>query len=172
MTLPLLMEEYVEAMHQRKEELKALYRENKKITDDNYDKSLAVKCVNGTFVGRKVEDIIEYRGIPFVGKQPVGELRWKAPVDYAADDGVYEAYTNGKTACQRPVETASVQGEDCLYLNIWKAEDAGAGGAKAAHPAPAPALTHPCVSRKSRSWCGFTAAVSRLAQLTNRGIVC
>ncbi len=126
MTLPLLMEEYVKAMRQRNEELKALYRENKKITDDNYDKSLAVKCVNGTFVGRKVEDIIEYRGIPFVGKQPVGELRWKAPVDYAADDGVYEAYTNGKTACQRPVETASVQGEDCLYLNIWKAEDAGA----------------------------------------------
>ena len=75
MTLPLSMEEYVEAMRQRNEELKALYRENKKITDDNYDKSLAVKCVNGTFVGRKVEDIIEYRGIPFVGKQPVGELR-------------------------------------------------------------------------------------------------
>lgn len=26
----------------------ALYGENKKITDDNYDRSLAVKCVNGT----------------------------------------------------------------------------------------------------------------------------
>ena len=67
MTLPLLMEEYVKEMRQRNEELKALYRENKKITDDNYDKSLAVKCVNGTFVGRKVEDIIEYRGISDIG---------------------------------------------------------------------------------------------------------
>ena len=77
MTLPLLMEEYVKAMRQKNEELKALYRENKKITDDNYDKSLAVKCINGTFVGRKVEDIIEYRGIPFVGKQPLGNFAGK-----------------------------------------------------------------------------------------------
>ena len=29
------------------------YKENKKITGGNYDKSLAVKCVNGTFVGKK-----------------------------------------------------------------------------------------------------------------------
>ena len=33
--------------------MQALYGENKKITDGNYDKSLAVKCVNGTFVGRQ-----------------------------------------------------------------------------------------------------------------------
>jgi len=40
--------------------LQALYGENKKITDGNYDKSLAVKCVNGTFVGKKTQDIIAY----------------------------------------------------------------------------------------------------------------
>ena len=45
--------------------------ENKKITDGNYDKSLAVKCinydkslavrsVNGTFVGRREGNIISY----------------------------------------------------------------------------------------------------------------
>ena len=45
---------------------------NKKITDGNYDKSLAVKCINGTFVGKKTENIISYKGIPFVGQQPVG----------------------------------------------------------------------------------------------------
>ena len=50
-----------------------------KITDGRYDQSLAVKCVNGTFVGQKVENIISYKGIPFVGQQPVGNLRWKAP---------------------------------------------------------------------------------------------
>ncbi len=43
---------------------------NKKITDSNYDKSLAVKCINGTFVGRKTENVITYKGIPFVGQQP------------------------------------------------------------------------------------------------------
>ena len=28
---------------------------NKQITDGNYDQSLAVKCINGTFVGKKSE---------------------------------------------------------------------------------------------------------------------
>ena len=51
--------------------------ENKKITNGNYDPSLAVKCINGTFVGMKTENVIGYKGIPFVGKQPVGDLRWK-----------------------------------------------------------------------------------------------
>ena len=31
------------------------YRANQKITDGNYDKSLAVRCINGTFVGKKLE---------------------------------------------------------------------------------------------------------------------
>ena len=35
--------------------MRALYGENKQITDDNYDKSLAVKCINGTFVGKAKE---------------------------------------------------------------------------------------------------------------------
>ena len=114
-------------MNGMKEEIRAQYGENKKITDGNYDKSLAVKCVNGTFVGKKTENIIAYKGIPFVGEQPVGNLRWKAPVDVVPDDGVYEAYYNAKSPCQEeaPSEPASlyVQGEDCLYLNVWKADD-------------------------------------------------
>ena len=48
---------------------------NKKITDGNYDKSLAIKCINGTFVGQKSENIISYKGIPFVGQQPVADLQ-------------------------------------------------------------------------------------------------
>ena len=110
-----------------KEEMRALYGENKKITDGNYDKSLAVKCVNGTFVGKKNDGVVAYKGIPFVGKQPVGELRWKAPVEFVPDDGVYEAYYNGKTPCQidygAQIASVYVSGEDCLYLNIWKADD-------------------------------------------------
>ncbi len=50
-------------------------------------------------------------------------------VDYTADDGVYEAYYIAKSPRQHETldEEASlyVQGEDCLNLNIWKAEDAG-----------------------------------------------
>ena len=108
-----------------REKLRAQYGENKEITNGNYDKSLAVKCVNGTFVGKKTGDVVAFKGIPFVGKQPVGELRWKAPVDYTLDNGVYEAYYNGKSPCQGVdvFQAASlyVQGEDCLYLNVWKA---------------------------------------------------
>ena len=98
---------------------------NKKITDGNYDKSLAVKCINGTFVGKKTENVITYKGIPFVGQQPVGNLRWKAPVEYTANDGVYEAYYNAKGACQ-PEGSVDSQGEDCLYLNVWKTEGTSA----------------------------------------------
>lgn len=40
-------------------------KENKKNTDGNYDKSLAVKCVNGTFVGQKTDHVLTYKGILF-----------------------------------------------------------------------------------------------------------
>ena len=102
---------------------------NKRVTGGSYDKALAVKCVNGTFVGEKTENIIAYKGIPFVGRQPVGDLRWKAPVDVVPDDGIYEAYNYGKAPVQAPGDSAVKYGmsEDCLYLNIWKADKAADG---------------------------------------------
>ena len=98
---------------------------NQEIIDGNYDKSLAVKCINGTFVGQKKENIISYKGIPFVGQQPVGNLRWKAPVDVTPNDGVYEAYYYGKAPIQEHGDPAAEYGtsEDCLYLNVWRAAD-------------------------------------------------
>ena len=98
---------------------------NQKIIDGNYDKSLSVKCINGTFVGQKKENIISYKGIPFVGQQPVGNLRWKAPVDVTPNDGVYEAYYYGKAPIQEHGDPAAEYGtsEDCLYLNVWRAAD-------------------------------------------------
>ena len=98
---------------------------NKEITDGNYDKSLAVKCINGTFVGQKTENIISYKGIPFVGQQPVGNLRWKAPVEFTPNDGVYEAYNYGKAPVQAPGDPSVEYGmsENCLYLNLWKSDE-------------------------------------------------
>ncbi len=113
-----------------KELLRSMYGgENKKIGDGEYDKSLAVKCKNGTFVGKKTDNIIAYRGIPYVGEQPTGNMRWKAPVDVVSDDGVYEAYYNAKSAYGNgQLETGSLydMSEDCLYLNVWKSDDASA----------------------------------------------
>jgi len=105
-----------------KEKVRAFYGENKEITDSTYDQSLAVKCINGTFVGKLVDSTIVFRGIPYVGKQPVGELRWKAPLEALPDSGVYEAYYNAKSAPQPEVEVSSYyyQDENCLYLNVWK----------------------------------------------------
>ena len=111
-----------------REKLKRMYGgENKPIVDGNYDKSLAVRCINGTFVGRKTEDITVFRGIPYVGRQPVGDLRWKAPVDVFPDDGVYEACYNAKSAYGNgQLETGSLyyMDEDCLYLNVFRPDDA------------------------------------------------
>ena len=117
-------------LDEEREQLRAQYGENKKIEDGNYDESLAVKCVNGTFVGRRENGVVAFKGIPFVGEQPVGELRWKAPVDVAPDDGVYEAYHNAKSSYGNELlETGSLfyQDEACLYLNVWKTDDASAG---------------------------------------------
>ena len=111
-------------MSKIEEKLKPQYGENRQITDGNYDHSLVVKCINGTFVGKKADNIISYKGIPFVGQQPVGNLRWKAPVDVTPDDGVYEAYYYGKAPVQEVGDPAAEYGtgEDCLYLNVWKAD--------------------------------------------------
>ena len=105
------------------------YGENRPVMDGKYDKSLAVKCINGTFVGQKQENVLSFKGIPYVGAQPVGDLRWKAPVDVMPCDGVYEAFYYGKSPVQSPGDPAALypMGEDCLSLNIWKAEGPAAG---------------------------------------------
>ena len=105
------------------------YGENRPVTDGKYNKSLAVKCINGTFVGQKQENVLSFKGIPYVGAQPVGDLRWKAPVDVTPCDGVFEAFYYGKSPVQSPGDPAALypMGEDCLSLNIWKAEGSAAG---------------------------------------------
>lgn len=107
-----------------REIVRARYGENHEITDGAYDESLAVKCINGTFVGKKAGDVIAYKGIPFVGEQPVGKNRFKKPVAFGEDEGVYEAYHFAKASLQPESSddagALAVVGEDSLYLNIWK----------------------------------------------------
>ena len=54
----------MDEMEEYRKMIRAFYGENKTITDGNYDKSLAVKCINGTFVGKQTDGIIAFRGIP------------------------------------------------------------------------------------------------------------
>lgn len=103
-------------------EMLAMYGENKEIEGD-YDKDLSAKAVNGTYVGKvDTDNIVSWKGIPYA-KQPVGELRWKAPQKPDASDKVFEAYYFGKSSVQveggDEVSSLYPQGEDCLNLNIW-----------------------------------------------------
>jgi para-nitrobenzyl esterase len=86
------------------------------------DPALCVKCRSGSFVGKKNGDVLCFKGVPFA-LPPTGDRRWKKPVPVPDDDGVYEAYYNGKSPIQTEWRTEQAsyypQGEDCLYLNIW-----------------------------------------------------
>ena len=98
------------------------YAPNREITGA-YDKTAAAVCANGTFVGERTGDVIAYRGIPYA-QQPVGKLRWKAPLDPLPSKKVYEAVHFGKSCLQPPDhgEKASLyeQGEDCLTLCVYR----------------------------------------------------
>ena len=116
-----LYRKHVEEEDPEKDYVRSTIGVNHKITGD-YDKSLAVTCHNGTFVGIRQDDVMSFKGIPYA-VQPTGKYRWK-PVPVAEeDDGVYEAYHYGKSPIQTEAasERASYyeQGEECLHLNIW-----------------------------------------------------
>ena len=115
-------------MHQKnvkkqniKDILKARYGENRPLPADCAP-APAAKCVNGTFAGKARGDVNICLGIPFA-QPPTGERRWKRPLPVQPDDGIYEAYYNGKSPIQTEWRTEQAsyypQGEDCLYLNIW-----------------------------------------------------
>ena len=82
-----------------------------------------VACENGVMLGKKVDGVISFKGVPFA-KQPVGDLRWKAPQAPDPSDEEVECYDFGHVALQFewPSEPASYtpKGEDCLTLNIWE----------------------------------------------------
>jgi len=83
-----------------------------------YDEALAVKCSNGTFVGREKDGVKAWLGLPFA-VPPVGELRWKDPVPAPDSDGVFEAYDFGKRSIQFGPNRVPC-GEDCLSLCVYK----------------------------------------------------
>ena len=93
------------------------------IINDGYESELSAECENGVFVGARAGEVCVFRGIPYA-KPPVGALRWKAPEPVDSGNTAREAYYNGKTPIQTQwmTEQASYypQGEDCLYLNVWK----------------------------------------------------
>jgi len=69
-----------------------------------------------------------YRGIPFADP-PVGELRWHPPQPLEPWEGVRDCTEFGPS-CPQPAarivrRVTGRQREDCLYLNVWSAAEAG-----------------------------------------------
>ena len=86
----------------------------------NSENITAVKCNNGTFVGKKTDELIIWKGIPYA-TQPVGKLRWKKAQPAADDNGVYDATKPGHVPVGPMNDSMGTAkfGEDCLVLNIY-----------------------------------------------------
>lgn len=82
---------------------------------------------------------VEFRGIPYA-KPPVGELRWRAPQETDAWDGILEATDFGYRCMQEDhlappydrdfygnPEYMPASSEDCLHLHIWAPKETGNG---------------------------------------------
>ena len=87
---------------------------------NNANTSKAVKCNNGTFVGKETDELIIWKGIPYA-TQPVGKLRWKKALPAADDDGVYDATKPGHVPIGPVNDSMGTAefGEDCLVLNVY-----------------------------------------------------
>lgn len=98
-----------------------------------------IKTTKGMIEGTEKNGYVVFKGIPYA-KAPVGELRWKAPVEMDPWDGIYKADTF-RNMCMQELPKAEHpfmgrfhkefynnpefvpgMGEDCLYLNIWVPE--------------------------------------------------
>lgn len=107
----------------------------------NVAEPVKVTCDNGVMLGQTTDGVTSFKGVPYA-KQPVGDLRWKAPEAPDPSDEEIECYEFGHTALQYewPTEPASSteKGEDCLTLNIWMPE----GAAEAEEPLPVMVFFH------------------------------
>ena len=102
----------------------------KNIVETAYGKVQGINSTDETY-----ENVVEFRGIPYAAP-PVGDLRWKAPVDPEKWDDVLVCDTYKDIPMQvlggaevEPYKTdiyydgVPKMSEDCLYLNVMTTED-------------------------------------------------
>ena len=109
--------------------------DSENIVETSYGK---VQGINSTDEG--YENVVQFKGVPYAAP-PVGDLRWKPPVDHEKWEDVLVCDTYKEMPMQELgfVEpsgtdfhnnTAPEMSEDCLYLNISTTEENLAGGEK------------------------------------------
>jgi para-nitrobenzyl esterase len=67
-----------------------------------------------------------WKGVPYAAP-PVGDLRWKAPLDPAPWKGVRQARKFKSPASQTLPWIGEIGSEDCLYLNVWRPRNSSVG---------------------------------------------
>ena len=83
-----------------------------------------IKTKSGKIQGYRENGLDIFKGIPYA-EPPVGELRFKSPVDKKSWDEVLETIEYSACAYQGYTELEEWLGkhepesEDCLFLNIW-----------------------------------------------------
>ena len=87
-----------------------------------------VQLSSGSVAGDASGEVDVFRGIPYAAP-PVGALRWQIPNEVASWKGVRQA-TEFSAGCPQAGTLAMMMGEtmpqlseDCLYLNVWTADE-------------------------------------------------
>jgi para-nitrobenzyl esterase len=90
------------------------------------------KLDSGVVEGAQAGDLMVFKGVPYAAST-AGPLRWRAPQPVKAWTGVRPATAFG-AACPQPTPDnaawarVGAQGEDCLFLNVWRPTKVEAGG--------------------------------------------
>ena len=95
---------------------------------DNYKKCTlkapeTSRSTEMTFHGRARRGVVQFSPIPFA-EQPIGELRFKAPVLKSEYDGPVEGHLGNEIFCVQKDGSGMKGQEDCLYLNIEASQEA------------------------------------------------
>lgn len=84
---------------------------------------------NGIFIGTEDDGVTSWKGIPYA-KAPVGSRRWKAPEALTQNTTAVYSATEFAPAALQPESiftpyslSSEYMSEDCLYLNIWNANN-------------------------------------------------
>lgn len=87
-----------------------------------------IQTDTGFVRGQIADGVHRFLGVPFA-EAPFGQNRFRAPVQRAAWDGVFEASQYGQICPQTGGLGVGdlVEGEDCLNLNIWTPDPAAKG---------------------------------------------
>jgi para-nitrobenzyl esterase len=84
-----------------------------------WENSACVQTKYGSVSGFLDKDTWCWKGIPYA-TPPVGQLRWRAPLDPIPWLGMRKTRRFGSAAAQVMMILGPMGSEDCLYLNIWR----------------------------------------------------